>query len=127
MPAYDGSRFDPPAPIAAVILRDHTSGATVSDVLLLVDTGADVTLLPRYAVDQLGSGLTTGEQYELAGFDGNTSIAAVVIVDLLFLRRSFRGRYLVIEQELGILGRDVLNHVRIVLDGPRGEWAEHVS
>jgi hypothetical protein len=46
MPGYDASGFDPPAPVARVVLRNPHSGATVSDVLLLLDTGADVTLLP---------------------------------------------------------------------------------
>jgi hypothetical protein len=48
MPSYDAMHFDPPAPVAQVILRNPHSGATVSDVPLLVDTGADITLLPRY-------------------------------------------------------------------------------
>ena len=30
------------------------SGATVLDVPMLLDTGADVTLIPKSAVDQLG-------------------------------------------------------------------------
>jgi hypothetical protein len=43
MPNYDASHFDPPAPVASVTLRNSHSGATVSDVQLLLDTGADVT------------------------------------------------------------------------------------
>ncbi len=39
MPSYDATHFDPPAPIAQVILRDPHSGAAVSDVPLLMDTG----------------------------------------------------------------------------------------
>jgi len=51
MPSYDASHFDPPAPVARVTLRHPHNGAMVSDVLLLLDTGADVTLLPRMAVE----------------------------------------------------------------------------
>jgi predicted aspartyl protease len=54
MPSDDASYFDPPAPVARMTPRNPHSGATVSDVLLLLDTGADVTLLPRTAVEQLG-------------------------------------------------------------------------
>jgi len=53
MPRYDEQRYDPPAPIALVTLR-ASSGATVPDVPLLLDTGADVTMLPRGAVLRLG-------------------------------------------------------------------------
>ena len=124
MPTYDASHFDPPAPVAHVTLRNPHSGATVSDVLLLVDTGADITLLPRLAVEQLGIPLLADQRYELMGFDGSKSFAPVVMLDMLFLRRAFRGRYLLIEAERGILGRDILNHVTVLLDGPRRQWSE---
>ena len=65
MPSYDASHFDPPAPVAYVTLRHSDNGARVSDVLLLFDTGADVTLLPRSVVEQIGVPLLAGWRYEL--------------------------------------------------------------
>ena len=124
MPSYDAAQFDPPAPVASVTLRNPHSGAIVSDVLLLVDTGSDVTLLPRTAVEPLGGPLLAGQQYELMGFDGSKSFAPVVTLDVLFLQRAFRGRYLLIEAERGIMGRDILNHLSLLLDGPRQQWSE---
>ena len=53
------------------------------------------------------------------GFDGSKSFTPVVMLDVLFLQRAFRGRYLLIEAERGIVGRDMLNHVSLLLDGPR--------
>jgi predicted aspartyl protease len=125
MPSYDASHFDPPAPVARVTLRNPQSGATVSEVPLLLDTGADVTLLPRTTVEQLGVPLLAGQRYELRGFDGSRSFAPVAILDMIFLKRAFRGRYLLIEAERGILGRDILNHVTVLLDGPQQQWSEH--
>jgi predicted aspartyl protease len=127
MPSYDASHFDPPAPVARVTLRNPHNGATVSNVLLLLDTGADVTLLPRMAVERLGVPLLANQRYELMGFDGSKSFAPVVMLDTIFLQRAFRGRYLLIEEERGILGRDILNHVMVLLDGPRQQWSEHSS
>jgi hypothetical protein len=69
MPAYDATRYDPPAPIAEVTLR-AADGTTVPGVLLLLDTGADATLLPRSAVTRLGVTPDPSLQYELIGFDG---------------------------------------------------------
>lgn len=125
MPEYDASHCDPPAPVALVTLRNPHSRAIVSDVLLLVDTGADVTLLPRLAVERLGVPLLAGQGYELMGFDGSKSFASAVVLDMIFLQRAFQGRYLLIEAERGILGRDILNHVPLLLDGPRQQWSEH--
>ena len=127
MPSYDASHFDPPAPVARVTLRNPHNGATVSDGLLLLDTGADVTLLPRMAVERLGVPLLANQRYELMGFDGSKRFAPVVMLDTIFLQLAFRGRYLLIEEERGILGRDILNHVMVLLDGPRQQWSEHSS
>ena len=126
MPSYDATHFDPPAPLAQVILRDPHSGAAVSDVPLLMDTGADITLLPRTAVEQLGVPLLADQRYEVMGFDGSKSFAPVVMLDLIFLKHAFRGRYLLIEEGRGIMGRDILNHVILLLDGPQQQWSEHV-
>jgi hypothetical protein len=48
-----------------------------------------------------------------------------VRLDLLFLNRTFRGIYLLTGQDYGILGRDVLKHISILLNGPQEEWREH--
>ena len=45
MPAYDGTRFDPPAPLVHVSVRNPASGAVLPEVPMLLDSGADVTLL----------------------------------------------------------------------------------
>ncbi len=53
MPAYDGAQFTPPAPLAQVTLRNPDTGTSWSDVPMLLDTGADVTLVPQTVVDIL--------------------------------------------------------------------------
>jgi hypothetical protein len=58
------------------------------------------------------------------GFDGNLSVAQFVEADLLFLSRAFKGRFLLINQEWGLIGRDVLNHVSLLFDGLRLDWKE---
>lgn len=122
MPSYDETECNPPAPVAEASVRN---GRMLADVLLLVDTGADVTLLPRHAVDRLGVQIVAGQRYELVGFGGSTTSAPAVVLDLLFLNRAFRGRYLVTEEHRGIMGRDILNHLALLLDGPKLRWSEH--
>jgi predicted aspartyl protease len=127
MPAYDANLFNPPAPLARITLRDQKNATMVSDVAMLIDTGADVTLVPQVAVNQLGVTVDPSQSYELMGFDGGISVVQAVELDLVFLKRIFRGRILIIDQEVGILGRDILNHVSVVLDGPRLSWDEQRS
>jgi Retroviral aspartyl protease len=127
MPIYDDHFFNPPAPLARVTLRNAGDGKTVSDVPMLIDSGADVTLIPHQSVTLLGAFIASDTSYEVMGFDGRKSTAQVVSLDLIFLRRTFRGRFLVGTQEWGIVGRDVLNHVSVLLDGPRLVWDEQRS
>jgi hypothetical protein len=125
MPVYDDRRFDPPAPLAYVTLRNPVTGAIWADVQMLLDSGADVTLIPQAAAGLLGLKLDLDRQYELKGFDGHRSSAPVVQVELIFARRTFRGQFLLIDQSWGIIGRNVLNSVPLVLDGPNLIWDEY--
>jgi hypothetical protein len=124
MPDYDSALFSPPAPVARVALRNPHTAATVNDVPMLLDSGADATLLPRTFVDRIGVAAEPNEGYELMGFDGSISVARVVQLDLIFLRRAFKGRFLLVNQEWGLIGRDILNHVSLFLDGPHLRWDE---
>jgi hypothetical protein len=73
-----------------VTLRNQDNGSAVSDVPMLLDTGADVTLIPQSSVNQLGLNIDPNEGYELMAFDGSTSIAQVVRVDLIAIGRAIR-------------------------------------
>jgi hypothetical protein len=122
MPIYDEA-FDPPAPLADVDLRNPDSRLNVRGVSMLIDSGADLTLVPREAAEQIRADLTR-EVFELIGFDGGTSLARAVHLDLVFLDRTYRGNYLVLDRDYGILGRDILNQSALLFDGPRLVWTE---
>ena len=123
MPAYDDDRFVPAAPVARVSLRHPDSGESIADVLMLIDSGADATLLPSSAVASLGLA-GTGERYQLVAFDGTTNESEAVRAVVVFLNKTFRGRFLQVESEVGVIGRNVLNCVRLLLDGPALNWNE---
>lgn len=124
MPIYNSVDFDPPAPVAGVELRTPDSGAILSDVPMLLDTGADVTLIPESAANRLGILFDSEQRYELMSFDGNTSFAPVVRLQLTFCNRVFRGQFLVTDQPWGILGRNILNAMPLLFDGPRLIWED---
>jgi hypothetical protein len=123
MPAYDDDHFAPAAPVARVGLRHPESGVSIADVPMLIDSGADATLLPRSALASLGI-TGTGERYQLVAFDGTTNESEAVRAVLVFLNKTFRGRFLQVESEVGVIGRNVLNRVRLLLDGPALHWEE---
>jgi hypothetical protein len=51
MPAYDGSNFRPAAPVALVTCQSPSSQQVVGDIPMLLDSGADVSLLASDSVD----------------------------------------------------------------------------
>lgn len=124
MPRYDSNLFYLPAPVAKVTLRDPSNGNIASNILMLIDSGADITLVPEASIDVLKSTLNPSESYRVEAFDGQPSVAQSLQLDLVFLGKTFTGRYLIINSEAGILGRDILNLLALVLDGPRLSWTE---
>src|SRR6266851_891190 len=122
MPTYDSVRFSPPAPVGGIELRNPATGRVWANVPMLLDTGADVTLLPQECVNQLQIQIDPSQAYELMGFDGTRSTAIGVQLDLIFLGLTFRGRFLIIDQPDGVLGRNILNHLNLAFNGPRLLW-----
>ena len=121
MPTYDGQRFSPPAPVAPVTVTNPDTGATLSSVGMLIDTGADISVLPESAAESLA--LPAGDRaYEVMGYDNTVRERHSVRATLMFSRRRFTGQFLVLDQEVGVLGRDVLNHFALILDGPNERW-----
>lgn len=91
-----------------------------------MDTGADVTLVPAETLRALEVE-TLPQEYGLEGFNGTPVTVSSAYLSLRFLGRTFRGRFLVIDQNIGILGRNVLNHLVLLLDGPRRHWREFMD
>lgn len=122
MPTYDAESFAPPAPVARVTLRSPDHTAEVHDVPVLLDTGADVSLVPRTAAERLVLPDQAVGRFQLLGFDGRSSTAEAFDLEMIFEGRVFRGRFLVVDEEHGILGRNILNSLSISYDGPRLTW-----
>jgi len=117
--------YNPPAPIARIKLRNPETLETITDVPMLLDTGADVTLLPKSFCDKIGVEISGTESLELEGFNQTTTVAYYVRLDFIFLSKMFRGQFLVYDQDEGIIGRDVLNKFTILFDGKNLEWKKH--
>ncbi len=127
MPDYEGQQFDPPAPVARVTIRALDGVRGLPDVAMLIDSGADVTLIPQVCAQRLGLKSEMEASVNLVGIGGTAIAAKAVKAELIFLGRNFRGRFLLIEGDYGILGRNVLNNLSLLLDGPRQNWRQEPS
>ncbi len=120
MANYDSAGFSPPAPLASVILRNPENGLEEKDVPMLLDTGSDVTLVPRTYAKKLN--LSVSREFELAGFDNRKSFNQTAELHLMFEGKTFRGEYFLIEQDYGIIGRNILNFLNLQFDGMNLRW-----
>jgi predicted aspartyl protease len=116
---YRYTGLTPPDPMIHVAIRCPSRGTEATGVVALIDTGADRTVLPRTVIDALALAVTGVERFQ--GFAGQIVELSVYVVDL-----SIHDLPAVrIEPVLGeaekyvLLGRDVLNAHRILLDGPQ--------
>lgn len=111
--AYDAS-LDPPAPVVPVRISGPVGDEAVM-LPMLVDTGADCTLVPAPIVRQLG--LPQIDVIGVTGVGGARKRATVhaASVELGGLRVLAR---IVAFADEAILGRDILNQIVVTLDGP---------
>ncbi len=121
---YDGQHFDPPAPVAIVSLGTVDRDRHVTNVRMLMDTGADVTLIPRSCAEELGLLGKTDAVFRLQGYDGVDAAVEAVGARLLFLGQGYCGIFPLIDDDCGILGRNILNRLSLVFDGPNLRWQE---
>ena len=124
MPEYDGNLFNPPAPVAYVTLQNPDNNIEIENVPMLIDTGSDATLIPQFVVKNLQLDLSNTKTYETEAFNGAISQSSVVRVQMIFLKKHFRGKFLTVAQDYGIIGRNILNQLTLLFDGKNLRWEE---
>jgi predicted aspartyl protease len=108
-----------PAPFVHVSLRVPRGETSLASRPAQLDTGADRTIIPWQVVQDLG--LVPMDEIELGGLDGKTVKLSTFLVELT-LRQQIP---IILEVAASqgepwmLLGRDVLNRFRILLDGPQ--------
>ncbi|MCZ2121568.1 MAG: retropepsin-like domain-containing protein [Anaerolineales bacterium] len=111
--------------IRKILIRQRpATGACLSNIPMLIDTGADATLIPQESVEQLEIEVEEDSLFEVQGFDGEIKWIKMAKLELVFLKKKFTGQFLLIDQPMGILGRNILNSVSITFNGPRNKWDE---
>jgi hypothetical protein len=121
VPAYETGEFTPPAPVARARVCGPT-GQTRSGVPLLIDTGADVSTIPR-AVAEAVAAEVQASGILIRSFDGTETVCDLAELSVELLRYRFQGAFVIAEAEYGVVGRNVLNALLLTLDGPRQVWS----
>jgi hypothetical protein len=121
MPKYESGDFEPPAPVVRATVLG-VGDSSVGDVPFLIDTGADVSLVPVEVVNRLGA-VTQPSKVAIQFLDGQQTSCSQAELTVAFLRYRFSGNFLVADTNHGILGRNIINLLLITLDGPALTWS----
>jgi predicted aspartyl protease len=112
-------QVNPPAPFVHVVLQRPIGEEAILDLPAQMDTAADLTVVPLRLIEELG--LVPFDAVPVLAFGG-----ILTNVPTFLVRLSLRGQDPVALEVLGsagephiLLGRDLLNRYRFVLDGPR--------
>jgi len=112
-------QITPPAPFVHVTIQPPEDSIASSDLPALLDTAADITVIPGRVADELH--LIPLDETPIGGFDGRVSWVSTYLVQLAL--RQYAPRIIRVvasrDEPYVLLGRDVLNGHRVVLDGPR--------
>jgi predicted aspartyl protease len=114
--SYDNQRYNPAAPVLPIIV--HIPGDSTRQVktVALMDTGADITCLPKALIDALGA--EPASRYDVFGINGKF----IGSPESYFLEFEIAGTKKLIEvidvSDDPILGRNLINEFTLKLYGP---------
>ena len=114
--SYDTS-WSPAAPFLPVRLASLAEQSTAIAVQAKLDTGADLTAVPATVIEQLR--LMPAGEIEVEGYDGRCTTIRAYDVNLEIDQLTITGLLVIgFAEDYVLLGRDVLNQLRLLLDGP---------
>ena len=110
--------YRPPAPACRVSISVARTGQSVGPLDAILDTGADGTLVPQRDLDAIGARrvMETGLRSQW----GERRVVYLYLVTLYIGDVELPGTYVVGDDRSDevVIGRNVLNDLRIWLDGP---------
>lgn len=111
------AQYDPPLPVCDVVMTVPSTGLRVP-LRATIDTGADGTIMPVRYLRQIGA--RRAFEANLRSQWGERRVVYLCLVDLQVGNITLPGLS-VVGDELGeeaVVGRNVLNRLRLLLDGP---------
>lgn len=111
------SLYHPPAPMLELELSWSERKDSTVRINALIDSGSDVTLIPRVYLKQVGA-RRAGEA-RVRGLFGERQLAAAYYVNIQIGASQLEGMRVVGVDDLSeaLIGRDILNHLIVTMNG----------
>jgi len=115
---YDQQNFNPPAPVMEVFLSVPSVQSVILKLPALLDSGADITVIPEQIVQQLQ--LRYVDEIMASGYDGIPKQTFIYSVKLIFNDLGdFIVRAIASNNDHVLVGRDILNKWSLLLEGKK--------
>ena len=109
--------FQPPAPALDVVVRNPYASSGEYRCRAVLDTGAGISVIPQEAMTALN--LVEAQKIFARSWDGTSREVVTCIVRMEFDKGIVPlVEAVVAHRSTALLGRDVLNLLRLLLDGP---------
>ena len=108
--------ISPPAPFIQIQVAHPDHPLHLQPIVAKIDSGADVTALPLSIIQHLN--LPIMDVLDVSGYDDRVSTIQTYFAIIELAKVRGRIQVIAISEEYALLGRDVLNHLRVLLDGP---------
>lgn len=113
---YDDTRLNPPGPLLSIKVRPTKRTRPMRARWAELDTGADISVIPESLVADLR--LTAKSSILMLGYDKTMAERETYLVDLEIAGYTlYAVRIVAVPRDTILLGRDILNHFIITLDG----------
>lgn len=114
---YDSTNYDPAAPIVELGVAKPGLQSPSLQLLALVDSGADATMLPINVLQNVQARYMTTRQ--MRGVSGHPIVVEMYLTTLFIGTFAFSGIEVIAgsENSEAIVGRDVLNQMIVTLNG----------
>jgi predicted aspartyl protease len=128
MPTYHYERIQDsvsnPSPIALIeVLNPNSSENRVKNVKAILDTGAGITSIPESIIEKLGALNYTVIRIRSPLDRNNILSRKLCRVIIEFDGQENEVEVLDIQKDYAIIGRDILNKYKIILDAPNEVWS----
>jgi predicted aspartyl protease len=112
-------QLDPPAPFVHITIRTATASKELSEYPAQIDPGADRTVIPWQVVEELG--LSEVRRIPIGVIGGQVLNMPTYLVEIEIRQLQPFDIEVVADKEerFTLLGRDILNNFRLLLDGPQ--------
>ena len=113
---YNNTNFNPPAPIIKTQISHPSGKYEEINFEMQIDSGADMTCIPESIVELIPN-LRSGS-INVLDYNGKLTTRITKYIIIVIGNQRLLTNAILVENEIGLLGRDILNKYRTILDGP---------